>query len=107
MSEQIDIYTSIHKGQRTKFLDIMMKAGTLANDDTESLNSLHHELTTFKEHMFLHASMEEIFIHPMLSERVPGGSRKLEDDHRTMHQQFIDILAQLDTIRTRLTESDM
>ena len=107
MSEQIDIYTSIHKGQRARFLDIMMRAGTLANDDTESLNSLHRELTKFKEHMFLHASLEEKFIHPMLSERVPGGARKLEDDHRMMHQQFDDIAAQLDVIRARSTESEM
>ena len=107
MSDQIDIYTGIHKGQRTRFFDIMMKAGTMDYDDKDSLDRLYHELTAFKEHVFLHASLEEKFIHPLLSKRVPGGSRKLEEDHRTMHQQFDDIEAQIDEIRARSTESEM
>jgi hypothetical protein len=107
VSDQIDIYTSIHKGQRTRFFGIMMKAGTMAHDDKDSLNRLYRELTAFKEHLFLHASLEEKFIHPLLSERVPGGARKLEEDHRTMHLQFDDIVAQLDGIRARSTESEI
>ena len=107
VGNQVDLYTGVHKGQRGKFFGIMMKAGTMDYDDKDSLGMLYHELTAFKEHMYLHASLEEKFIHPLLSERVPGGARKLEEDHRTMHQQFDDIVAQLDGMRARQTEPDM
>jgi len=107
VSDQLDIYTGVHKGQRGRFFDIMMKAGTVDYDDKDSLDGLYHELTAFREHVFLHASLEEKFIHPLLSGRVPGGARKLEEDHCRMHQQFDDIVAQLDGIRARSTESEM
>ena len=107
MGDQIDVYAGVHKGQRVRFFDIMMKAGTMDYDDEDSLDMLYHELTALKEHVFLHASLEERFIHPLLSESVPGGARKLEEDHRTMHQQFDDIIEQLDGVRTRSTESEL
>ena len=107
MEDQIDVYAGVHKGQRVRFFDIMIKAGTMDYDDKDSLDMLYHELAALKEHVFLHASLEEKFIHPLLSERVPGGARKLEEDHRTMHQQFDDIVAQFDGIRTRSTESEL
>jgi len=107
VSDQLDVYVGVHKGQRGRFFDIMMKAGTMDYDDKDSVDRLYRELTAFKEHVFLHASLEERFIHPLLSERVPGGARKLEEDHRMMHQQFDDIVAQLDGIRARSTESEM
>ncbi|HVP16712.1 MAG TPA: hemerythrin domain-containing protein [candidate division Zixibacteria bacterium] len=107
MGDQLDVYTGVHKGQRTRFFDIMMKAGTMDYEDEDSLDRLYYELTALREHVFLHASLEEKFIHPLLSERVPGGARKLEEDHRMMHQQFDDIVAQLDWIRARSTESEM
>lgn len=107
MADQIDVYTHIHKGQRGKFSEIMMKAGTIDYEDKGSIDSLHHDLISFKEHVFLHASLEEKFIHPLLSERVPGGARKLEEDHRTMHQKFDDIVVHLDRTRASSIESEM
>lgn len=107
MGNQVDLYTGIHKGQRGRFSVIMMKAGTMDYNDEESLDRLYYELTAFREHMRLHASLEEKFIHPLLSGRVPGGARKLEEDHRMMHQQFDDIVQQFDGIRARLDESGM
>lgn len=105
--EQIDIYTGVHKGQRRKFFDILAEAGVMRYDDQDSMNRLGQELKALREHMFLHASLEEKYIHPLLSERVPGGARKLEEDHRAMHQQFDDIVRHLDWIRENATDSDM
>jgi hemerythrin-like domain-containing protein len=107
VGNRVDLYAGVHKGQRARFFRIMMKAGTLDYDDRDSLDRLYDELTAFREHMRLHASLEERFIHPLLSERVPGGARKLEEDHRTMHQQFDDIVAQFEGIRSRASESEM
>jgi hypothetical protein len=105
--DQIDVYTDMHKGQRGRFSEIMMKAGTMDYDDIASIDNLYHDLIALKEHVFLHASLEEKFIHPLLSERVPGGARKLEEDHHTMHQQFEDVAGQLDRTRANSIESEM
>jgi hypothetical protein len=45
--------------------------------------------------------MEEKYIHPVLSEMVPGGARKLEEDHRIINQRFDDLVAHLDGIRSK------
>jgi hypothetical protein len=51
--------------------------------------------------MRLHASLEEKFIHTVLSQRVPGGARQLEEDHRVMRQEFDDLIAHFDGIRAK------
>src|SRR4030067_1920744 len=92
MNDHFDLYTAIHKGQRGKFFKISMQAGTVEYADRKSLDGLHDELVSFREHMHLHAALEERFIHPLLSAGVLGGARKLEKDHRKMRQQFDDIV---------------
>jgi hypothetical protein len=81
MGNKLDLYAGVHKGQRGKFSAIMMKAGTIDYNGKESLDRLYSELIAFREHMYRHASLEERFIHPLLSARVPSGARKLEEDH--------------------------
>jgi hypothetical protein len=51
--------------------------------------------------MRLHARLEEKFIHTVLSQKVPGGARQLEEDHRVMHQKFDDIVTHFDGIRAK------
>jgi hypothetical protein len=51
--------------------------------------------------MFLHANLEEKFIHPLLTERVPGGANRLNEDHRIMHKQFDDLLAVFGEIKKK------
>ena len=107
MADKIDLYVGIHKGQRGKLSEIMIKAGNVDYSKKEALEVLNSELTSFKEHMWHHASYEEKFIHPVLSERVPGGARDLEEDHKIMHQQLDDIAAQLNRIITGSASAEM
>ena len=93
MTRPIDLYTNTHKGQRLKFSEISNAAGTLNLNDQNTLNSLETALISFRDHMYQHASLEEKFIHPVLSERVPGGADRLEADHRIMHKQFENLAA--------------
>lgn len=72
---------------------ISKAAGTLNLNDQNELNTLDTELASFRDHMHVHAGLEEKFIHPLLAERVPGGANRLNDDHRLMHKQFDDLLA--------------
>jgi hemerythrin-like domain-containing protein len=101
---QIDLYADAHKGQRLRFSMISKAAGTLEINNQESLTSLENEIISFREHMFLHASHEEKFVHPMLSEKVPGGANKLNGDHRIMHQQFDEIVACLEELKKKPTD---
>ncbi len=100
MTNQIDLYVGVHKGQRNRFFTVSSKVGTIDWTDQNVVDRLQGELEFFKEHMYLHASLEEKLIHPLLSERVPGGSRRLEEDHRMMRQQFDDLLAHFKGIKS-------
>ena len=93
MNSQVDLYSGIHKAQRARFFTISKAAGTLDINDQNALNRLEGELASFREHMYLHAGLEEKFIHPLLSERVPGGANRLNEDHRIMHRQFDELIA--------------
>jgi hemerythrin-like domain-containing protein len=93
LGKQVDLYTGVHKGQRLIFSKISRAAGTLNINDPNAMNSLETELGSFREHMYQHARLEEKFIHPLLSDRVPGGADRLEEDHRIMHKQFDNLVA--------------
>ena len=99
MSSQIDLYVDIHKGQRGRFFNIATQAGKLDYTDQKALDTLYNELYSFREHMRLHAHLEEKFIHTVLSQRVPGGARQLEEDHRVMRQEFDELITHFDDIR--------
>jgi hemerythrin-like domain-containing protein len=101
MNDQIDLYANIHKGQRSRFFKIAMQAGIIDYADQNFLDRLYDELNSFREHMRFHATAEEKYIHPMLSERVPGGARKLEEDHRIINQRFDDLVTHLDATRAQ------
>jgi hemerythrin-like domain-containing protein len=99
--ENVDLYSIGHKGQRRVFFKIASEAGTIDYADQESLKKLYEELQAFRDEMRLHASLEEKLIHPLLSERVPGGARRLEEDHRVMHQQFDDIVKHFEEVKAK------
>jgi hemerythrin-like domain-containing protein len=101
LPENVDLYSSVHKGQRRIFFKISSEAGTIDYADEEAVEKFYGELQAFREHMTLHAKLEEKFIHPLLSERVPGGARRLEEEHRIMHQQFNDLVAHLESAKAK------
>jgi Hemerythrin HHE cation binding domain len=101
LQSQIDFYTGPHKGQRAEFSKISKAAGTLNISDQKAISSLEEELNIFREDMFVHARLEEKFVHPLLSQRVPGGADKLNEDHKIMHKQFDGLLACFEEIKKK------
>ena len=97
----IDLYIDIHKGQRYRFFKIATQTGILDHTDLKALDWLYDELCSFREHMRLHAHIEETCIHFVLSERVPGGARQLEEEHRIIRQKFDDLIAHFESIRAK------
>jgi hypothetical protein len=101
LQSQIDFYIGPHKGQRAEFSKISKAAGTLNISDQKAILSLEEELNIFREDMFVHARLEEKFVHPLLSQRVPGGADKLNEDHKIMHKQFDELLACFEEIKKK------
>jgi hypothetical protein len=97
----IDLYTTIHKGQRKALFEISIEAGKADYANPESLDKLQEALASFMEEMRLHALLEEKLIHPLLAERVPRGQIKLEEDHRLMHKKLDAILQHLDSLKKK------
>ena len=104
MRSQVNLYTNIHKGQRFRFSTISKLAGNLDANDQNALTALESELVSFREHMYLHAGHEEKVVHPLLSERVPGGANRLNEDHRLMRRQFDELLACFVAIKEKPTD---
>ncbi len=104
MQNQINLYTDAHKGQRLRFSTISKAAGSLDLSSQEALTSLENDIIAFREHMFLHANHEEMFIHPLLAERIPGGANKLNEDHKNMHRQFDEIIACFGEMKKKTTD---
>ena len=101
MPDNIDLYSSVHKGQRLVFFNISSEAGTIDYTDEKAVENLYGRLEAFREHMALHAKLEEEFIHPLLSERVPGGARRLEEDHRVMRQLLKDLMTHFENVKSK------
>ncbi len=101
LQPQIDLYMDAHKGQRLRFSMISKAAGTLNIGNLDAMTSLENEIISFREHMSFHADREEEFIHPLLSERVPGGANRLNEDHRIMHRQFNELLVSFGEMRKK------
>jgi hypothetical protein len=101
LPDNIDLYSSVHKGQRLVFFNISSEAGTIDYADEKAVDNLYGRLEAFREHMALHAKLEEKFIHPLLSERIPGGARRLEEDHRIMHQRLNDLVTHFENVKSK------
>src|SRR5512140_2132549 len=93
MPAGFDLYTNVHKGQRRTMFQISDLAGTMDVGNSGAQQDLLTRLREFREELRLHAYLEETYIHPTLSLRLPGGARRLEDEHVLMHQQLDDILS--------------
>jgi nitrite reductase/ring-hydroxylating ferredoxin subunit len=101
VNPEIDLYVGIHKGQRYRFLSIATQAGILDYTKPKTFDALYDELFSFREHLRVHAHVEEKFIHPVLFQRVPSGARQLEEDHRLIRQEFDNLIANFDSLRAK------
>jgi iron-sulfur cluster repair protein YtfE (RIC family) len=93
MPSSFELYKNIHKGQRLEMFRISESAGRAEQNDPEGLARLSSRIAALRNEMRNHARIEETYVHPILAQRVPGGSRKLEQDHVVMHRQLDDMVA--------------
>ena len=97
-----EIYTTIHKGWRNRLFQMSIKAGRQDYADQASLDTFYSELQSVVAGIRLHHhSMEERFIHPLLSARVPGGVERLDRQHRHVDHLLDNLLLQVDAMRNQ------
>src|SRR5665647_138849 len=107
MSNQVHLYTAIHKGHRRRLCEMSVRAGRLDYTDQTALDALSEELKGVAKILRLHTAHEERFIHPLLFDRVPGGAEKLRDDHRVINHMIELLLAHFETIKVKEAASKM
>lgn len=101
MSSKIDLYASAHKGQRYQLLQINNQAGTLDMYNSKAIENLMLGFEELRKEFFLHATLEENYIHPLLYERKPEGAKDLEKDHRKQRKQLDDLREHLITLQQK------
>jgi hemerythrin-like domain-containing protein len=95
-----EIYTTIHKGWRNRLFQMSTKAGKTDYTDQVSLETLYGGLQSIAAGIRLHHhGMEEQFIHPLLSARMPGGVERLNKQHRHVDHLLDNLLLHVDTMR--------
>jgi hypothetical protein len=95
------LYSLIHKGIRDRLFKFSINAGRLDYADSLKVNEFNHEMNLLTSSISLHHTMEEKFIHPLISDRVPGGAVRLEEEHKLVEQQMSQMTAQLEGIRVK------
>jgi hypothetical protein len=100
-----EIYTTIHKGWRNRLFQMSVKAGKHDYTDQASLDTFHSELESMVAGIRLHHhNMEEKFIHPLLSARVPGGAEGLDRQHRHVDHLLDNLLMHFEGIRSKTAD---
>lgn len=86
-------------GQRARLFQFSLKTGVLDYSGKVALVTFSGELNAICTEFSLHASLEEKFIHPLLSNQVPGGAKKLELAHHEMHEQLDDLVISAENLK--------
>ena len=99
---RLEIYTTIHKGWRNRLFQMSTKAGKTDYTDQVSLETLYGGIRSIAAGIRLHHhGMEEQFIHPLLSARMPGGVERLDKQHRHVDHLLDNLLLHVDAMRNQ------
>lgn len=98
MSQQIDLYTGPHKGQRSYLYRLSTQAGKIDATDHESVSDYIKRFKELRDEFALHAELEEKHIHPILSQRVSGIVQMLEEDHANQKAFFNELVNNLENL---------
>jgi hypothetical protein len=104
MSNQLEIYTPAHKGLRSRLFTLSAQAGRLDYTNQAALDAFYEGLKSTEALIRFHDQWEEEGIHPLLTDRVPGGAEELEEEHRTIEHLLGNLVASVDGIRAKAAD---
>jgi hypothetical protein len=92
-NQPLSLYTWVHKGLRNRLYKISTRAGKINYGDEGLVGAFSAEFTPLATSVRLHHDLEQKFIHPLVADRVPGGTIKLEEEHWIVEQMLTDLLS--------------
>jgi hypothetical protein len=95
------LYSLIHKGIRDRLFKFSIDAGRLDYADNFKVNEFIDGMKSLVSSIRLHHFLEDSIVHPLISDRVPGGATKLEEEHKIVDRQMKEMTDQLEGIRTK------
>jgi hemerythrin-like domain-containing protein len=82
------LYSLIHKGIRARLYAFSTRAGKVNYANTAQVGEFSADFAALCANIRLHHTAEEEFIHPLVSDRIPGGAVRLEEEHRLVDEQL-------------------
>jgi Hemerythrin HHE cation binding domain len=78
---RLDVYTAVHKMQRSRLFELTIAAGRADPIDTVTSTRLAGAVTALSDELTRHAEHEDLFIHPLLRIKVPELAKALDAAH--------------------------
>lgn len=88
---RVDLYTTIHKGIRTKLFEATSAAARVDPDDAEAVDALHATIEQLLGFLEDHADHEDRHVLPALRTVAPALEASLAADHRGLHELETDV----------------
>jgi hypothetical protein len=95
------LYSLIHKGIRDRLSKFSIAAGRIDYTNDLQVNEFQNAMAKISSSIRFHHTAEEKFIHPVISDRLPGGAVKLEEEHKLVDQQLNQLTSYLEGIKTK------
>ena len=86
-TNKIDLYTVIHKAQRTHLFDLCAKIGRTDFSDAQATSTIEQEMREIIEHLRQHGVNEDTFIHPLFRELGDHASA-IDDEHDDLDKEL-------------------
>lgn len=94
-----DFYTFPHKLQREQLFSLSNLLGQANFSEFNALDKIETDLFAAINVIKTHASHEEMFVHPLLTRKLPRVARKLHHEHADFDQWFIDLEEQFSHVK--------
>jgi len=92
--ERDDLFTMIHKGLRHAIFEVNVRAGATDYADATAVAELQESWRRLHSALSGHSHHEDDYIFTLLSDRVPGGTDQLTEEHVVIHAQAAQITEQ-------------
>jgi len=83
---------------------LSVEAGKLDITDRQKVGNFKADFSALVHNIIRHHELEGQFIHPLLTDKVPGGAEKLEEEHRVAAHMMDNLVKYLDEIIAQLSD---
>ena len=88
---RVDVYTAVHKMQRSRLFELTVAAGRADSIDTVTSTRLAGAVSALADELTSHAEHEDRFIHPLLRIKVPELAAALGAAHVELDSHLVTL----------------